>query len=409
MYSPIRCGIQYKQMQVSKKQTNKQNNNHNNNNNASRQSNKSFASNSNNSGHSNNRNSSKLPSKSLQWARGNVDDNSVAMAYSNKQAFTAKAPRSERFCMSEAIGTINGSITFSNSNRYYINPGLASTFPWLATQAQKWQQYRFKKLRFRYETRSSTTTTGSIIMSPDYNSYETPPSDEVSATNTQDAVENAVWKPSIICVLDPSAMFPVGPRKLIRSQAVAGDLSTYDAGRFFLCTSGMAGAATVGKLWVDYEVELFVPQNSTILNTQPSLISQFTRSTAQTLVTAVATNIITDVKTYDPLGVGSQVGGLWSPPPGVYHITGFVVGRSTVATQLEIIVQIYKNGLPLTAEFVAPDVLSVSTTVSPIIQVTFDDIVVINSGNTINIQVVMTGSGTLTLISSGILVNFQLC
>jgi len=365
--------------------------------------------NNNNNNNNSNRVNPKL-SRKPKPRGSSPSENSVSIAYSNKQSFSKKGPRSERFCASEAIGAIAGSVAFSSANKYYLNPGMSATFPWLSVQAQKWQQYRFRYLRFRYETRTSTTSAGSIIMSPDYNSLEAIPLTEAQATNTQDAVENAVWRPEISCTLDPGAMFPVGPRKLIRSQAVAGDLSTYDAGRFFLCTIGMASTAVVGKLWVDYEVELFVPQNTSTIVAGPSTLSQYTIGpVGQVVTTATSTVVIFDSLIHDPLNIGPVSAGLFRPPAGCYHVTGFLTIQSNTATSLQLSAQILKNGASLTSQPIISVALSISSTISPIVQVTLDDTVPINAGDTISVVVNPVGTGVLTILQQGAVLSFTLC
>lgn len=194
----------------------------------------------------------------------------VAVSSMQRSGFTNT--RSRRIKNSEFIEDL-----FPNSNfaiqSYAINPGLAASFPWLSTQATNWQQYRFHSLRYRFVTRTGTGTTGSVILSPEYNSSDQPPTDERQAMNSMDAVEDVVWK-EVSTTLNVAAMFPLGPRKQIRSQSMAGDTTVYDAGvlHAVLAYVGSAPSNTsVGKLWVDYDVELFVPQTT---NPGPRLSSK---------------------------------------------------------------------------------------------------------------------------------------
>jgi len=128
-------------------------------------------------------------------------------------------------------------------------------------------------------------------------------------------------------------MFPFGPRKQIRTASVTGDVSLYDAGRIFICTTGEASTAEIGKLWVDYEVDLFVPQNSPAQYLVPTATSLYTISGAsQTLATGVAEIVVYDaVGFYDPLGIGSCVAGVFTPPAGCYLITAETEYRDSVS------------------------------------------------------------------------------
>lgn len=56
-------------------------------------------------------------------------------------------------------------------------------------------------------------------------------------------------------------MLEPGNRKYVRTTALAAnlDVKTYDAGNFFVCTTD-GTAVNWGKLWVEYDVDLYVPQ-----------------------------------------------------------------------------------------------------------------------------------------------------
>jgi hypothetical protein len=171
---------------------------------------------------------------------------------------------------------------------YDLNPGLAASFPWLSTMAADWQQYRFHTLRFRYVTRSATSVGGSVMLCPTYNPKQVVPTDERTLMNAASSVEDAPWK-NFYCPLDVNGMFPTGPRKWIREGAAAGDLSTYDVGRLFVGTTGNSGISedlTMGKLWVDYDVEFFLPVTETT-------ISELRNST-QTVILATIDQNVTD-------------------------------------------------------------------------------------------------------------------
>ena len=194
--------------------------------------------------------------------------NSVAVAYSSIQRFPRKSKQTERFTSRDLVATISGSTAFSTT-KFVVNPGLSSTFSWLAPNAVKWQQYRFSRLAFIYVTRSATTAKGSVILTPDYNPTDLPPADESHAFNNQNAVEDVPWKQEIICRLDVNAMFFSGPRKQIRSANISGDLNIYDAARLYVSTTGQADNSVIGNLYVDYDVELYVPQSSPLNGSAP--------------------------------------------------------------------------------------------------------------------------------------------
>lgn len=193
------------------------------------------------------------------------------VAVSSMQRSMHTQNRSRRIKNSEFIGDLYVQSNFSVQS-YVLNPGMLTTFPWLSEQAKNWQQYRFHSVRFRYVTRVGTSTIGSVILSPEYNSSDNPPRNEREAMNTMDAVEDVVWR-EVSTTLNVSAMFALGPRKQIRSGMVTGDVTVYDAGAVHAVAAYVTispPGSSIGKLWIDYDVELFVPQTATTLFPQIS-------------------------------------------------------------------------------------------------------------------------------------------
>jgi len=192
---------------------------------------------------------------------------SVASAYSS--TFRSNRPKirsngeSCRIVHRELIASIVGSTNFTVGPPYAfsLNPGLGSTFPWLSSQASNWEEYRFNHLRFEYLTRCSSTTIGSVMMIPDYDAADPPPLSEQIACSYADVVECSPWKDSY-CELEPSRLNGSTKRHFVRSFPLAPnlDIKTYDSGSLFVGTVDGAGATPWGKLFVSYDVELYIPQ-----------------------------------------------------------------------------------------------------------------------------------------------------
>lgn len=187
----------------------------------------------------------------------------IPVAYSSRQNARLGQGKQHVVAASELLASVNGSVDFV-STKFPLNPGLATVFPRLSKEAAVWQHYRFKKLSFRYVTRSSTNTAGSVILSPSYNPAEIAPSNETEASNTAQAVEDVTWSKEITCRLKPGSMYPMGPKKQVRYFNIPGDLNVYDVGNLYVCTKGQLDATEIGKLWVDYEVEFYIPQSTPI-------------------------------------------------------------------------------------------------------------------------------------------------
>jgi len=175
---------------------------------------------------------------------------------SGKPLFLRASYDRSRIRHRELLSAVAGTTTFT-ANAFSVNPGIAATFPWLSTQAVGWEKYRFTRLAFCYYTRAPTSTQGSILLAPDYDAADAAPATETIAASYNGAVEDAVWKDTC-CELDPKLF-----RELfIRTTTLAAnlDIKTYDTATFFMCTTDATAASPIGKLWVEYDVELINPQ-----------------------------------------------------------------------------------------------------------------------------------------------------
>jgi hypothetical protein len=191
----------------------------------------------------------------------------VAAAYSTGQSSAPADVRATRdscrVVHRELVASISGGSTaaFAVSSTLALNPGLSSTFPWLSTMAANWEMYRFNRLSVKYFTRCGTGTAGSVIIAPDYDAADSAPTTEQVASSYMGAVEDAPWK-DITLNLRPAELHAIGPKKYVRSIALAAnlDLKTYDAGNCFVCTVDSGAAAGWGKVWIEYDVTFYSPQ-----------------------------------------------------------------------------------------------------------------------------------------------------
>lgn len=190
---------------------------------------------------------------------------SVAAAYSTGQyqrspQFSRNSADSCRIVHREFITNVTGSVAFTVASSLAVNPGIAATFPWLSTQAQGWERYRFNKLKFCYYTRTGSNVPGSVLLSPDYDAADTVPISEAVASTYADASEDAPWK-DIECELKPKNMNMTRNEHFVRTEALGAnqDIKTYDVANLFVSTVD-GTAVSWGKLWVEYDVSLFTPQ-----------------------------------------------------------------------------------------------------------------------------------------------------
>lgn len=166
----------------------------------------------------------------------------------------------------EFLWDIVGSVEFAY-DQFAVNPGLAETFPWLSAIANRYESYRFHKLRFVYEPATSTATSGAVMMACDYDASDSGPNTKTVLMAYKNAQRSAPWA-ACENVSDISDMRKV-PTYYVRSGVVAStDIKTYDVANFFIATNGQASATDIGELYVEYDVELLTPQ---LNNSAPSL------------------------------------------------------------------------------------------------------------------------------------------
>ena len=196
---------------------------------------------------------------------------------------SAPAPTSEipRFNMGsnnvvishkEFIGDIyapSTSGTFANRT-FPINPGLQSTFPWLAQIAANYDEYTMQQLIFTYRPSitdfvSQNGQVGMLIMATQYNASDPP------FTSKQDMLEYDLSMDSKVSQhmyhgveCDPSKL-SMGVGKYTRPgpQPSGEDLKTYDHGILNIGVSNCPPQFTnqaLGELWVTYTVELRKPK-----------------------------------------------------------------------------------------------------------------------------------------------------
>lgn len=151
---------------------------------------------------------------------------------------------------------------------FTINPGLNTTFPWLSTIAQNYEQYKVHGMVFYFKTTSgesvasTNTALGTVIMATDYNVNAAPYASKTEMENSQFAQS---FKPSI------SAMHGIecAPSELplknyyVRTGDVAASdsIKWYDLANFQIATQGFQAAnVNIGEIWVTYLVEFFKPQ-----------------------------------------------------------------------------------------------------------------------------------------------------
>lgn len=176
----------------------------------------------------------------------------------------------------EYLNDVNGSIDFRNRS-LVVNPGNATTFPWLSTVASQFQTYKIHGLIFEFVSTSSNalsstnTALGKVVMATSYNVSDLPFPDVKSAlvslfSNMGKPADNLVH--ALECKRLAS---PLDVLYVRSSSTTVEDPKFYDFANFQLITEGMQAVADIGGLWISYDITLSKP---TLEGTDATIPSQ---------------------------------------------------------------------------------------------------------------------------------------
>ncbi len=165
-------------------------------------------------------------------------------------------------CHREYLSDINGTAGFNNT-AYPLNPGIATTFPWLATVAQNYQEYVFHGVVFEFRPLITDFVTGGapgvVIMATNYNADAPVYTSKQQMENSEYAVSvkptNALMH-GVECAINQTIL----PQRYVRTGnvPVGQDLRLYDYGNFQFATQANP-IQDLGELWVTYCVEFHKP------------------------------------------------------------------------------------------------------------------------------------------------------
>lgn len=140
-----------------------------------------------------------------------------------------------------------------------INPGLVTTFPWLSKIARNFESYRFNRLKFDYETESSSASAGCVMLAVDYDVSDAAPASKQQLMAYRRSVRSAVWQPC--CHTSEKEDLNKQKTYFVRSQPLLANLDQklYDTGNFILATQNLGGTAQ-GEIYIEYDITLMTPE-----------------------------------------------------------------------------------------------------------------------------------------------------
>lgn len=206
----------------------------------------------------------------------------------------------------EYLGEVTGSTTFGVTSRQ-VNPGMSTTFPWLSTIANSYEQYKILSMRFTYVNIAATSERGRVTMAFDYDVLDEVPPSKYELFQVSGATEGSLWSPLEMSIKPSVKLFT-------RPGLITGtDLKTYDHGQLLVGVSNAADTAVKGEIFVEYAIELFTPQPAKCNGTEFNF-------TGTLIATTPYTGTYTQKGTL-PVTITSDNQGFAFPNPGRYLIS----------------------------------------------------------------------------------------
>lgn len=198
-----------------------------------------------------------------------------------------------RISHSEMIGNILSPATPTafNNTLLPLNPGMATTFPWLAVLAQRFERYRFVQLVFEFKNALAVASTSGalgqvavvVVANAAKGAIESWPG-VVNYEGSLVMVANEDFSVGVECAegFNPQAWYYVRSAALPDNQ----DIKTYDPGSLQIATYGLSAAAlptgtNLGMLRVHYTVEFDMPTMNVAIGST-LFVDEFVSSAAAT-------------------------------------------------------------------------------------------------------------------------------
>jgi len=205
--------------------------------------------------------------------------------------------------------SFGGNTSFNITNNVLFNPGLSTVTPWLANIAIDYTSYVVRSIIFYYIPIAGTSTQGDFVFYPAYNPSAPAPSSEIQAVNNKDCFTAPVWGIHVKRLSAASCMSGL-TRKFVRQGLVAGDRTQYDFLRVYVGSNNAASGSingSIGKLYMEYEIEFFDPVINQVSVNQPGSCYSFFNNTVDNLSSSGSYFPLNLSLVYDPFDIGPQV------------------------------------------------------------------------------------------------------
>lgn len=155
----------------------------------------------------------------------------------------------------DIIGSSSGNFAMLLANP--VQPGFASTFPWLSRIAALFDSYIVNSIRFHYEPLCSTSTAGGIFMSLDPDASDPIPIDKAAMMSYVHSSHGPLWKSCGFSVSSKS-LDALSSKHYVRTGVVPNSsLPTYDVGWIYCAIQATGTTGSLGEFYVTYDISMF--------------------------------------------------------------------------------------------------------------------------------------------------------
>lgn len=163
--------------------------------------------------------------------------------------------------------TLSGASTTFDIQKFPLQPGDASTFPWLASIAANYEEYDIQGMVFAYvatsgeSVASTNTALGTVILATEYDPTKPDFANKQAMENYSFATSSKPSSNQLHAVECAKVRTPVKQLYIRHGTTVGNDIRWSDFGNFYIATVGCpAVGTTLGELWVTYKVKLIKPR-----------------------------------------------------------------------------------------------------------------------------------------------------
>lgn len=171
---------------------------------------------------------------------------------------------------SEYLGDITSSAVVGafKSEDFIINPGDATTFPWLSGIAKNFEYYQVEGMIFRFQSTSgdsvgSTNTAMGTVIGHVANDVSDPLINNKASMLQYEGAVGAKISENFLVGIECDPNLSVLPRLHVGSPEPGTDARFYHKGKFVIASQGVQNANMVlGELYVHYRIKLFVTKQA---------------------------------------------------------------------------------------------------------------------------------------------------